>query len=195
VLEARFIAPAVADGRVPTATIGLVLFALIMIWRFLRQPDPVVRDSDSFVLGIRACGPLVFGKRQTPRAAKKFLNRVRYYAMRQRPEQADARIFDSVVAWVNHKLGRAPAPAEISEHQRPGYDQIPEQLLVALAAVHDHNPGWTSSNAFWADPANFLTEHLRETPDLAGDLPATIREFGQITQYRDDFDALICDLR
>ena len=65
-----------------------VLFCVIigLLIYFLRKPDRIVNDSSRFREALRIWHPWVILNRQTPRAIKRYLNRVRYIAMRYREE-------------------------------------------------------------------------------------------------------------
>lgn len=118
---------------------GILLAAAVAITRLVNQPDPVVQDSDDFKLALAAWSPYVAQRHKTPRAMKKFKNRVRYYAMRQRPE-LDRR------AWWRRHLDRALGHAPSVSQKK---NAIKEHILVALAAMHEVSPRSIS------DPATF----------------------------------------
>ena len=83
--------------------------------------------------------PLVLAKQNTPRAAKRFVNRVRYLAMRQRAFSEDASMWERVL--FPQRL-REP----VGEHE---WKPIPEPLLVAMAAMEQMEPLWIySASAF-----------------------------------------------
>jgi photosystem II stability/assembly factor-like uncharacterized protein len=110
--------------------VGLLL-ALLLAWRRLaNRAEPTLQDSQAFRVALKAWAPYVARQRTTPRAFKKFLNRVRYYAMRQRAAEPPAprwrRFLDRLTG----------------ESRDPGLRQgsIPEEVLVALAALHECEP-------------------------------------------------------
>lgn len=71
------------DGSIewlPLALLGAIAaVALAAAW--LRRVDPVVRDSSQFRLALKIWLPVVVLRQNTPRAIKRFVNRVRYLAM------------------------------------------------------------------------------------------------------------------
>ncbi|PWV64614.1 YCF48-related protein [Plasticicumulans acidivorans] len=102
-----------------------LLIALALLAVRLRRPDIVVRDSQHFADALDIWLPyLLTVRRPTPRALKRYQNRVRYVAMRQRPLDGDAGPFDRLL---RRLLGVAPAAHT---------DEAPlsEALLVALGA-------------------------------------------------------------
>ncbi|MBK6864755.1 MAG: PASTA domain-containing protein [Ideonella sp.] len=65
---------------IPLAVLGTIAaVALGVAW--LRRVDPVVRDSSQFKLALKIWLPVVVVRQNTPRAIKRFVNRVRYLAM------------------------------------------------------------------------------------------------------------------
>jgi hypothetical protein len=81
--------------------------------------------------------PLVLAKQNTPRAAKRFVNRVRYLAMRQRGYQEDTSAWERVLF-----PDRLREPARTKDWQ-----PIPEPLLVALSALEQMQPQWIYNEA------------------------------------------------
>ncbi|HYR30047.1 MAG TPA: P-loop NTPase fold protein [Thermoanaerobaculia bacterium] len=92
----------------PNWPMPLFFVVLILVAAALRNRKPglIVHDSEEFVAALEAWQPLIFAKHRTPRSLKRFINRVRYLAMRQRP-QADETV----------------------------PDEMPESALVAMAAM------------------------------------------------------------
>jgi photosystem II stability/assembly factor-like uncharacterized protein len=96
-----------------TAWLPVALIAgfgvLLAVPRLARVPVHVEHDSMTFTDALDRWFPLVYGKTSTPRAIKRFLNRVRFYAMSQREA--------------------APPVADGTSQQ------IPEDALVALSVM------------------------------------------------------------
>jgi hypothetical protein len=141
---------------------------LILIWILwfsydaaLRRTQLISKDSPLFRVALDVWSPLVMSVMNTPRSAKRFLNRVRYLAMRQRalsetqkPSLLD-RFTERVSRWLISGSNResvggglapdpgasvAPAPrslgAAAAQPAVLGATPVPESLLVALAAIH-----------------------------------------------------------
>jgi len=116
---------------------GLVGIALVFIvgaayWTFTSRPGALLNDSPEFANALDIWSRIVFEKHQTPRALKRFVNRVRFLAMRQRRNSRDTmprwqRIFYNVFGW-------DPVPT-VKDVTTPS-NYIPEPELVALAALH-----------------------------------------------------------
>ena len=153
-----------------------LLLALWVLWFFYstisRRADRVVKDSPKFREALDIWSAVVMSPMNTPRGAKRFLNRVRYLAMRQRAllEARKASFIDRFCsrlgAWLvaDGSGGRPitetvanPAAAALQMGPRSlgaaaasrSAAYIPESLLVALAAiqqipgVQDIPGGWT----------------------------------------------------
>jgi hypothetical protein len=165
------------EARLPIypAVILLILLVGLGIWRLSIPPGVVIHDSPDFEAALRTWHPLVFSYRNTPRSIKRFLNRVRYLAMLQRKQSAEPARWASLLS----KLLRRPVgvqnPAEGATARQP----IPEDVLVALAAVEHCHPEWLQQSAFFANPQTF-----------AGDLPQEVRSaLGEtpISEYREEY--------
>ena len=63
---------------------------LVAVPRLGRVPVHVEHDSKTFTEALDRWFPLVYEKTSTPRAIKRFLNRVRFYAMSQRAQEDTA---------------------------------------------------------------------------------------------------------
>ncbi|HVR11474.1 MAG TPA: P-loop NTPase fold protein, partial [Thermoanaerobaculia bacterium] len=104
--------------RLPFVLLGLVL-AGFGVWRLSIPPDVVIHDSREFEEALSRWHPLIFSWRNTPRAIKRYLNRVRYLAMLQREPVATPALWKRLVE-VLRRRGDEPRSAE-------GLAPIPEQ--------------------------------------------------------------------
>jgi hypothetical protein len=162
---------------------GLVLAAVIA---FLRQPPIVIKDSDEFTRALQAWHPLLFSRRSTPRAAKRFLNRVRYYAMRQREVPEERRI-DRLAGRLSAWLRRSPPPSGAS----PAGETIPEHVLVALSAIEHCHPEWLADARLFKDPQGFLADqHLPSSFDRT-----RLGIDRDVSRYREPFGRLSAGIR
>lgn len=110
------------------AGISLLLFANVAL---TTRPGVVTRDSRKFTDALeRVWYPLILANQNTPRAAKRFVNRVRYLAMRQRAFHDQASTWERVL--FPNRL-REPAGAV-------DLGAIPEPILVAMAAIEQLEP-------------------------------------------------------
>jgi KAP family P-loop domain/Photosynthesis system II assembly factor YCF48 len=119
---------------------GLFLFVLLGAWMLFLlvqiaqlRPETVVRDSSEFVGALKAWRPLIFKSAATPRALRRFQNRVRFLSMRQRRAPDERTWWKRTSDW----LRRAPEPQPDSELETA---PIPEPTLVALAAIYQSQP-------------------------------------------------------
>jgi hypothetical protein len=94
--------------------IGLV----IGTYRLFLPPPQLEKDTPAFKTALKCWYPLVFAATPTPRAVKRYLNRVRYLAMCDRGSDRSPR--------------RQVSPAR---RRIPGTGPMPEDVLVAWAAL------------------------------------------------------------
>jgi hypothetical protein len=128
-------------------TLALILLAIIGggLWFLARPLNLIVRDSPGFVKALDIWHPVIVAKRKTPRSLKRFTNRVRYLAMRQRPLQESRSLLQRFEATIGRWLGRkeSTSPASVNA------PLTPESSLVALCVVDSFNPNLVRSEALW----------------------------------------------
>jgi hypothetical protein len=126
--------PASYPWAIPTSI--FLAAAVVASWMLvLRQMEQfqAVRDSPRFHAAVNKWEPLVSFKSRTPRSLKRFMNRVRYLAMLQRPPEP---VRDT--PW-NRMTGAYP-PSLPDADARPKSTDIPEGVLVALATIQHCYP-------------------------------------------------------
>jgi photosystem II stability/assembly factor-like uncharacterized protein len=126
----------------PLAALALLLVGL-GVWRLSIPPDVVIRDSREFEQALATWHPLLFSWHNTPRSIKRYLNRVRYLAMLQRPAAPEPtlgrRLLDSLARrW--QRLRKRPEPAAALSAAKGERLIIPEDFLVALSAIDCCHP-------------------------------------------------------
>ncbi len=139
------------EARLPLWLVALLLIVIVGlgVWRLSIPPGVVLRDSQEFETALATWHPLVFSFRNTPRSIKRFLNRVRYLAMLQRGQSAEPVGWRAVLAWLLRRLaGRLEQTAAGNGH----HTTIPEDVLVALAAIDHCHPEWLGNNEFFLAP-------------------------------------------
>ncbi|MBV9849154.1 MAG: hypothetical protein JO250_05640 [Armatimonadetes bacterium] len=125
----------------------MIAFAVLLavgLWGLSREldKDVVIHDSEKFTEAIRFWQPLLFEKTKTPRSLKRFMNRVRYYAMRERIPEPRVTLGAQVLTL----LGRRPE-LQIVEGRPERPEPMPEDVLVGLAAIqHCYPQFWQESN-------------------------------------------------
>ncbi|MBU3950006.1 MAG: hypothetical protein KJ826_17530, partial [Proteobacteria bacterium] len=121
----------------PLTIIFLPLLVLIgaAILIASRRPDVVVRDSPVFLKALSIWHPVVMAKQNTPRSVKRFLNRVRYFAMQQRSQEKEVPLL-ILLARKLKLINEAVSDVPIYSSS----DMLPESLLVALSAIHHLDP-------------------------------------------------------
>lgn len=113
---------------------GLILAGLA-VWLLLRRPVKLTQDSDDFVGALKTWHPWIAAACTTPRMVKRYLNWVRYLAMRYRAPDAEAR------GWLNNILGKLirSAPSQTEQAKSEAFD---ERMLVALSAIYQYRKEW-----------------------------------------------------
>lgn len=123
----------------------LVAWALCFGLVRLRMQVHQVKDSLAFLQALKIWMPVVQQHRRTPRAIKRFANRIRYLAMLQQPEHLDKSGLDQVAKQVRSlwkKLQRGTSHEETSVADNlVQSDDLPvtlsEDIIVALGALHE----------------------------------------------------------
>jgi len=106
--------------------LGAVFLLLVVNVVLTTRPGVVTHDSQQFTDALgKVWYPLVLEKQNTPRAAKRFVNRVRYLAMRQRAYRDQASLWERTLF-----PQRLVSPASTQKTAR-----IPKPLMIALAAM------------------------------------------------------------
>jgi photosystem II stability/assembly factor-like uncharacterized protein len=123
---------------------GLVGFIFLFVisvgvWILTRPLNSIVKDSPPFRKALEIWHPVVTAKRKTPRSMKRFTNRVRYLAMRQRPPKESSRL------WQRLRRKGEPTPAQ----KTPAL--VPEPALVMLCVVDDFNPRLVRDERSWSE--------------------------------------------
>lgn len=152
---------------------------------FLIRPPIVVKDSDEFTKALAMWHPLVYTRHSTPRSAKRFVNRVRYYAMRQR-DLPEERPIDRLAAWVTP--WRRRQEAEPTDEPGPANGAIPEHLLVALSAIEHTHSDWLKGDRLFQDPDGFLAK--QPLPQALRQALASIRLGEDLASHRQAFEKL-----
>jgi len=116
----------------PTRSAWAVLPWVLLVWAGLlslavsSSPRPMTTDSRDFREALERWCEVIQLRQPTPRALKRFLNRLRFWAMRLRAEKEPAQV---VSPW-QRLFSRGP-------EARGNPDAMSEAALVALAALHE----------------------------------------------------------
>jgi hypothetical protein len=130
-------------------------------------------------------------KRNTPRSVKRFMNRVRYYAMRQKPFDRTPSVLARLLARLGVSVDDAPHAAEV-EAREP---VIPEDILVALSTIQHCYPDWLEDEELFEDFAGYLKRQKVALPEHLKDYVDDFRKSHLFGQYRDVFMNLSAGIR
>ena len=100
-----------------------------------RKTDEAVADTDAFSEALRVWTPIVARRSPSPRAIKRFGNRLRYLAMLQQAEDAEPDGGGLLPDWLARRFaandaGDPPQPSSAK------VDVVAEHRIVALGAIH-----------------------------------------------------------
>jgi photosystem II stability/assembly factor-like uncharacterized protein len=124
----------------PIWPLGALLLALAA-WALSRRTDLVVEDSPEFQRALGIWHPIVAARCGTPRALKRFVNRLRYLAMLQRPPRPAATLGRGLLALLSRAGKRVRGRAREAPRTEPGPGgPLPEATLVALSAAEALDP-------------------------------------------------------
>ncbi|HEX7681622.1 MAG TPA: P-loop NTPase fold protein, partial [Thermoanaerobaculia bacterium] len=177
-IPTRFVRPIMASRREVLPIIGIVLIVIFGIVRLSIERAKLEQDSKDFRTALRQWHPLLYAANATPRSMKRCVNRVRYYAMRQRTNPLPPTLPERLVRLV-HRLRR------LAPLQDDAALAIPENILVPVSVVQHVYPKWLEDDAFWRDPAAYIEAH-NPLAELADGI-AALREHGSIEGYRSAF--------
>lgn len=149
---------AVALGLLP-----LLAVAALIAWIALRRAVNQTKDSPAFCAALNIWTPLVAEKRATPRAVKRFGNRIRYFAMLQQGIARDETALD--VLWARAtdfwRGLRKPQPERTAPLAAPrptidpetGDAALDDAQLAAMGAIYEvWGPRWKAALADdWSD--------------------------------------------
>ena len=156
----------------PALTAALLLgfgFALL-----LRSPVKLTEDSKEFVQALKTWHPLIAASCPTPRRVKRYLNWVRFLAMRYRPNEPEV---GSIWTQLSLRLGFVAKPDQPTAEPEKAFD---EHILVALSAIYQYRREWVLDlNKFEQIkdglPIEFLMEGINALNE-AEDMKKNIRE-------------------
>jgi dipeptidyl aminopeptidase/acylaminoacyl peptidase len=122
---------------------GLLLLGLsvAVFWGIegvLRRQRMVVKDSPMFKDALKTVCPLVYLGNPTPRAIKRYRNRMRYLAMRLRVSERETDAVDWFLRWLGRKTDTVFIPSEWFDP--PGQPRIEEPALLLLGALEAFMP-------------------------------------------------------
>lgn len=120
---------------------GLLLLVWFSVTILTRRPDAIVRDSPRFVEALKIWHALTFSQPSTPRSTKRFMNHIRYLAMRQRhPIESRPLLSRMLFSWKKDATGKSELTAGSStSDNKADVKPIPDEALVALAALASFN--------------------------------------------------------
>jgi len=182
---AFFVAPVPPPKGWGSATLIMLIAVVMSGLGLVRRPNPVVRDSPAFRDALAIWNPVVATALRTPRAVKRYQNRVRYLAMMARNSRRAPTLRDELRMWLLRQR-EALAPLASSD---------PSPELVAIGALDKASAGWESA----ASPAEVLARiespELREALKTAFDAHAKRFDLAAVRSFVPQFRRLANGVR
>lgn len=153
----------------------LILLLLAGGYIILTKPALVVKDSPAFIQALEIWHPLIIAFRNTPRSVKRFMNRVRYLAMRLRKNEPVSTLLQRILYWFK-KDDKKTEPKRTTV-------KMPDEILVALSAIHHFKPDWIMDDQLFSlSEPEMITSYLKENQD-----PFTAAFITAVKEHKDRF--------
>jgi hypothetical protein len=118
--------------------LALLVAGLWGVGAFIRHERRLVMDSPDFKTALAAVRPLLEAVNPTPRAIKRYQNRMRYLAERLRPQPYEPDAIDTFLHWVGDRIGRSIVPDAWFDSSLK--TRISEPALILLGAIEVFAP-------------------------------------------------------
>lgn len=151
---------------------GVALLVAMALWRLNSRPAVMVMDSAEFSKALDRYLPALAKKPgTTPRSLKRFVNRVRYYAMMQRAQEPERTQWEAFVDWLGRLMGRRPTRA-------PQAAPLPTPAPAAedLPSRPERSPDSAPAFPPQASPAPAAAATPPRAPVLTGSLVVSVEE-------------------
>jgi hypothetical protein len=115
--------------------------AVVIFWGIeavVRKNRLIVRDSPAFKKALKILHPLVHASNPTPRAVKRYQNRMRYLAMRLRTPEHETGALDWFLNWLGHKVDKELVPQSWFTPMQGS--KIEEPTLLLMGAIEIFAP-------------------------------------------------------
>jgi|GEM_PF-2217047 len=135
----------------------VLLLALAAMWIYLRRAYSIARnvtyDPDSFTDALKDANQVIEGINGTPRAIKRFMNRMRFASARMRKINYSVDFLDLVARW----LGWVSRDFERNAESPP---QIDDAKVIALGTAEAFMQGLPDPEKIDSDPQQLIDDYL-----------------------------------
>jgi len=152
--------PAPSHGVQKSPIMVPVIFILIYaVFRLSMKQETIVKDSREFQRALKLWHPFIFIRQNpvghaTPRTLKRFMNRLRYFAMRL-PHETAPEASDTL------SVGNTARSFKIKEKQFSDHSPLSESMLVALCSLQHFYRDWIDDPRMWSSvKTGKIPEHL-----------------------------------
>ena len=129
-----------ADEWIAAAVLAVgAALAGLLLWRAASRRHREATDSKDFRDALKVWTELVRESAHTPRAVKRFGNKLRYFEMLQQGEERDRTLLDDLKARLRRMTAKrdGPMPVETATPRTEPNRRIAAPQLVALGALHE----------------------------------------------------------
>ncbi|MCC7212221.1 MAG: hypothetical protein E3K40_05295 [Candidatus Brocadia sp.] len=167
-----------------------LIFFPVGYWVFSRRSGIVIKDSDDFTNALDIWKKVIFMKNLTPRSVKRFINRIRYFAMCLRTQEEGLTLWERFLYWWAGRgvTQKGKSASETSREKTEQLDQgnMAEPILVAMSAIHHVNPALVEQDGLLPTGAYKAHEISKEMRDAIDDaLKAHAEKYSSL---RDDWE-------
>ncbi|HEY0156359.1 MAG TPA: YCF48-related protein [Thermoanaerobaculia bacterium] len=174
--QAMLIDPRVPATKSSWPAVLLAVFAVAGTMRLSVEQSRPERDSKVFRRALVEWHPLLHHAGATPRSIKRCVNRVRYYAMRQRRNPLPPTLVERLTSLLTRRKKDGERDTQLA---------IPEEVLVPLSFIQHVSPAWLREDGFWQSPRGFLASKGVSAAGIE-----TLEAKGLLTVYREQFEAI-----
>ncbi len=152
------------DYWLPLVSLGLFIFGFIVY--SLKTPNRFVEDSPHFKDALTIWQPWISLQRSTPRAIKRYVNYVRYLAMRYKAPEPE----------------KSSTLSSAEENQNSPQSDINEENLVALSAIYAIEPTWLTDKDLFSKLKEGYIQQMMESKFKTAMAYTDIDQYNQLSQ-------------
>jgi len=145
--------------KIPYAVLLVILLTGLIL--LFRKPERIVEDSKPFREALQIWQEWLILRKQTPRTIKRFLNHLRYMAMRYRDDEEPRSLWQR---W------------RYRQRQQEARAVFSEPSLVALSVLHYIEPTWVSSSEKFRQINRQKFDQLLDEIEIDQDFQTVARE-------------------
>ncbi|KZM48991.1 P-loop NTPase fold protein [Labrenzia sp. OB1] len=143
----------------------VLLLALAAVWIYLRRAYSIAKnvtyDPETFTTALKDANKVIEGINGTPRAIKRFMNRMRFASARMREINYTVDFLDLLASWFGW-ISRD------FEHKAESSPQIDDAKVIALGSAEAFLQGFPDPEKIDSDPRKMIDDYLQKhQPDAS----------------------------